>query len=157
MIANSPFPMYQARLTQFYDRDTSYPFTFLEVNGPSGWGSLCYNDTLNSVSFSDVVCREASSMFSYSVMRGVVSPPYRGPLYSGSMACNGTEWSVSKCSQDLSLVSEASCPNGQTVVQCTPGECCVGCKMQCLCVHVGGIHACERVQVCVCWVCVCVR
>ncbi|KAL5487169.1 hypothetical protein EMCRGX_G019740 [Ephydatia muelleri] len=125
VVCRTPYPACfhpEARLTQFYDRDTSYPFTFLEVNGPSGWGSLCYNDTLNSVSFSDVVCREASSMFSYSVMRGVVSPPYRGPLYSGSMACNGTEWSVSKCSQDLSLVSEASCPNGQTVVQCTPAR-----------------------------------
>ena len=121
---DDPSPHHQTRLTQFYDKGTNYPFTFLEVNGPNGWGSLCYNDIFNSVKFSDVVCREASSMFSYSVMRGVVTPPYKGPLYSGSGACNGTEWSLSECmTQQLSVMSDASCPNGQTVVQCTPGEC----------------------------------
>ena len=60
-------------------------------------------------------------MFSYSVISGIATPTYRGPLYSGSVSCQGTEWSLSECSQALAVLAAPSCPEGQAVVQCTPG------------------------------------
>ncbi|KAL5487160.1 hypothetical protein EMCRGX_G019730 [Ephydatia muelleri] len=91
--------------------------SFLQLNGPSGWGLVCYTSVAGGA-VPAVACREARGAFAYSVQKGTVSS-YQGVRYVGAVSCQGNELSLAACTQRLFSISR--CPDGDTVVTCTTG------------------------------------
>lgn len=109
----------QSKLYQEADKQNpAYINNFVEINGPSGWGILCFNTAFDFDS-GNTICRESNDMFMYRTRNGVAGG-YSGAFYKGAVTCNRNAMRASEC--NLRLVATGSCPEGHLVVDCTAGN-----------------------------------
>lgn len=96
--------------------------TLPQVLGPNGWGLLCYSNTplvTVTVPVGSVICRETRDQFLIRISGETRVSGYTGVYYNGTIGCTGDEASLSECSMKLS--KQLLCPDGFTIVDCSPG------------------------------------
>ena len=90
--------------------------SFVEINGPNGWGFICV-DYLNLKS-ANVICRSSRHQFAANIRSSSLSEAV--VRYGGIIECSGSERSISDCG--VSLMQTDSCPNGEAILVCRTGK-----------------------------------
>ena len=89
----------------------------IEINGVSGWGSLC--DSSANIDVANVICRESKVLFAKLITISSVASGSTGILYNGNIKCTGDEPSLKECKLSLNTVTR--CQKGVIVVECSAG------------------------------------